>query len=265
MTEKWFKQAKRRYRRHQVSNDFSSNLLTANIHKKLLISARHVPSSVDDDRTEMINETLQECFYGQSDFDQFLYLVTGEGVDVNVKHSETKLNALMIAAFNGQTDIVETLLKMGADPHVIGALGLCAKEWAIKFSHTKCIELLQEAEKIDPKTVVDEQKIEDNQKRLQLYLEKTNETDIDHSLLFDTIKFIHEKLPEGSILVFLPGYDSIVEQSNLLNEGIIASNIEVLFLHGNMETSDQKRAFGRVAAGTRKIILSTNIAEVYVD
>lgn len=210
----------------------------------------------------MINETLQECFYGKSDFDQFFYLVTGEGVDVNVKHSETELNALMIAAINGLPHIIETLLKMGADPKVIGGLGYTAKEWAVKYDHTKCVELLELAEKIDPKTLANEEKNKENQKRLQLYLDQTNETEIDHVLLFNTIKFIHEQMPEGSILVFLPGYDAIVEQMNAINEGNIGGNIDVLFLHGNMETSDQKRVFARAAVGSRKIILSTNIAEV---
>lgn len=232
-------------------------------HKQIFHFFPAVPSSsVDDDRNEMINETLQECFYGKSDFDQFFYLVTGEGVDVNVKHSETELNALMIASINGLPDIVETLLKMGADPKVIGGLGLTAKEWAAKYEHAKCVELLDRAEKVDPRSVANEEKHRDNQKRLQLYLEKTNETEIDHFLLFNTIKFIHEQMPNGSILIFLPGYDAIVEQMNAINEGDIGSNVEVLFLHGNMETSDQKRVFARAATGSRKIILSTNIAEV---
>lgn len=138
-----------------------------------------------------------------------------------------------------------------------------AKEWAIKFNHDKCVELLQRAEKIEPQIIENDEKNKNNQKRLQLYLDQTNETDIDHVLLFNTIKYIHENMPEGSILVFLPGYDAILEQMTALNEGNIRSNIEVLVLHGNMETSDQKRAFAQATFGSRKIILSTNIAEVY--
>lgn len=144
----------------------------------------------------------------------------------------------------------------------IGGFGYTAKEWAIKYEHEKCVELLELAERIDPQILANDVKNKNNQKRLQMYLDQTNETDIDHVLLFDTIKYIHENMPEGSILVFLPGYDAIVEQMTALNEGNIRSNIEVLVLHGNMETSDQKRAFARVAFGSRKIILSTNIAEV---
>lgn len=82
----------------------------------------HTSLLMDDDRTEIINNTLQECFYGKSDFHQFYYLVTGEGVNVNIKHSETQLNALMIAAINGLPDVIETLLKMGADPKIVGIL-----------------------------------------------------------------------------------------------------------------------------------------------
>ncbi|XP_037029293.1 3'-5' RNA helicase YTHDC2-like [Bradysia coprophila] len=217
--------------------------------------------AVVDDQSEIINETLQECFYGRCDFSQFFYLVTGEGVDVNVKHSDTELNALMIAAINDLPDVIEVLLKMGADPSVIGGFGYTATEWALNYGHAKCVELLQRAEELDPVNIENEQRKKDNQKRLQSYLEQTNETEIDQDLLFKTIKFIHEQMPDGSILVFLPGYDTIVEQMNTISEGDIAANIEVLFLHGNMETSDQKRVFAPPAPGSRKVILSTNIAE----
>lgn len=183
---------------------------------------------------------------------------------MNVKHSDTELNALMIAAINDLPDVVEVLLKMGADPTVVGGFGYTAMEWALNYGHTKCVEVLQQAEKFNPETIENEQRKADNLKRLQTYLEQTNETEIDHDLLFHTIKYIHEQMAEGSILVFLPGYDGIVEQMNAISEGNIAANIEVLFLHGNMETSDQKRVFAAAAPGSRKVILSTNIAEVCV-
>ncbi|KAJ6637830.1 3'-5' RNA helicase YTHDC2 [Pseudolycoriella hygida] len=220
-----------------------------------------ITTSIDDDRRELIDETLQECFHGRSDFDQFFYLVSGEGVDVNVKHSDTDLNALLIAAINGLPDIIQTLLQMGADPTLVGGFGYTAKEWALQYGHSKCVEILEQAEAFNPDSIADEEKRAENQKRLQLYLDQTNETEIDHVLLFNTIKHIHEHMSEGSILVFLPGYDTITEQMNAILEGDIGSNIEILFLHGNMETSDQRRVFSKAAPGCRKIILSTNIAE----
>lgn len=235
--------------------------LTNTRHSFNLLAAQQM----GEDLSEMVNETLQGCFYGNCDFSQFFYLVTGEGVDVNVKHSDTELNALMIAAINDLPDVIEVLLKMGADPKIIGGFGYTAMEWAVNYGHPKCVELLQHAEKFDPSSVENEKRKIDNQKRLQSYQDKTNETEIDHDLLFKTIKFIHEQMPDGSILVFLPGYDSIVEQMNTISEGDIAANIEVLFLHGNMETYDQKRVFVAPAPGSRKIILSTNIAEVFVQ
>lgn len=69
----------------------------------------------------------------------------------------------------------------------------------------------------------------------------------------------------GAILVFLAGYDDIVN----VRERIIAEDKKlsdhmkyvVYTLHSNMQTGEQRKVFKPTPFNVRKIILSTNIAE----
>ena len=66
----------------------------------------------------------------------------------------------------------------------------------------------------------------------------------------------------GSLLVFLPGQAEIRRVADQLGEALNGRN-EVLIcpLHGELELSAQRAAIDSAPAGTRKIVLATNIAE----
>ncbi len=65
----------------------------------------------------------------------------------------------------------------------------------------------------------------------------------------------------GDVLVFLPGAPEIRRVQVLLGGGRLDPSIRVLPLHGVLAPSDQQAALVPAAQGTRKVILSTNIAE----
>ncbi len=65
----------------------------------------------------------------------------------------------------------------------------------------------------------------------------------------------------GDVLVFLPGAGEIRRVGSLLAGGSLPASIRVLPLHGELAFADQDQALARGAPGTRKVILSTNIAE----
>ena len=74
-------------------------------------------------------------------------------------------------------------------------------------------------------------------------------------------------LSPGSVLVFLPGYDDLVKIRDVLSESrwfTDAGQHSLFVLHSNMQSGDQRRVFRPVPAGTRKVVLSTNIAETSV-
>ena len=62
----------------------------------------------------------------------------------------------------------------------------------------------------------------------------------------------------GDVLVFLPGAPEIHRVASLLGQ---PSGVDVIALHGSLDVSDQDRAINPAAAGRRKVVLATSIAE----
>lgn len=92
-----------------------------------------------------------------------------------------------------------------------------------------------------------------------------NQTEIDHELLQHVIRNIHtHHSTDGSILVFLPGYEDIMIQKRMIETQFPAENYELFVLHSGVNRSSNpqhERIYDRMPTGVRKIILSTNIAE----
>lgn len=63
----------------------------------------------------------------------------------------------------------------------------------------------------------------------------------------------------GSLLAFLPGAASIHQLSEQLSD--LSAHIEICPLYGQMAFAAQQRAIAPAAAGRRKVVLATNIAE----
>lgn len=234
-----------------------------------ILDVNNVPYPMEPDMVECVNEALEECWHLQTmdGFNQFMYYVTGESVPVDFMHTDTRMTALMIAAAKGCLKEVQALLSMGANPKLPGPNNMTALQWAIKMGRTDCINYLTY---IEQQMLIKNQNISEptsayNQMLLEAYQAKTNEDDIDNYLLFSVIRYVHKNMPMGSILVFLPGYDSITEQNEIIqsymNDGQIDGNLKIFMLHGNMQANDQKQVFAPAEYGCRKIILSTNIAE----
>jgi ATP-dependent helicase HrpB len=65
----------------------------------------------------------------------------------------------------------------------------------------------------------------------------------------------------GSVLVFLPGAAEIRRTETLLRERVSDPAVEIHTLFGALDQQDQDRAIAPTAAGRRKIVLATSIAE----
>ncbi len=66
---------------------------------------------------------------------------------------------------------------------------------------------------------------------------------------------------DGDMLVFLPGQGEIRRTQSLLIESQLPKHVAILPLFGELSPAEQDRAIQPSVAGTRKIVLATNIAE----
>jgi ATP-dependent helicase HrpB len=78
-----------------------------------------------------------------------------------------------------------------------------------------------------------------------------------------TTRIVRRALTEehGDVLVFLPGAREIRRVQSQLQNGTLPGNTQVLPLFGELATEEQDAALAPAAAGARKIVLATNIAE----
>ncbi|XP_059476225.1 ATP-dependent DNA/RNA helicase DHX36 [Neocloeon triangulifer] len=90
--------------------------------------------------------------------------------------------------------------------------------------------------------------------------------EINFELMASLVQYICQTQPEGAILIFLPGWDQISKLHKMITESSFysKSRFQVLPLHSQMPTVNQKEIFLRPPHGVRKIIIATNIAETSI-
>lgn len=221
-----------------------------------------------------ILENLSTCENPENEFIQFAHLVEADNVPVDFRHATTNMTALMISVGRGFSSVVESLLQWKADPHLkvafngqeINSLDI-ADQMHGPESELKRL-LLDHVNNSSSKVMTSHDLY--NKALLNIYYDsvlttkKSNfilEEAIDQELIVQLIEKLHNETErDGAVLVFLPGYNEIVQLANLI-EYRLEGGYKLFLLHSSMKTEDQKNVFKPVMIGTRKIILSTNIAE----
>ncbi|KAL4228088.1 3'-5' RNA helicase ythdc2 [Mactra antiquata] len=208
-------------------------------------------------------------------FPQVFHLIKSENVSVDYQHSETTVSALMIAAGRGFTDIVEQLLTMGADPAIKSSNDWAPIDWAKHFNQEDTVALLEaqmSASEMcgETESYIDNDDSSDltdiDKQRLFIYQHCWDDDVVDIQLITILLYHIVTTQPEGSILIFLPGYHEIVSLRDMIDgdERFARIRYTLFQLHSSMQSADQKKVFKPSPAGIRKIILATNIAETSI-
>jgi ATP-dependent helicase HrpB len=91
------------------------------------------------------------------------------------------------------------------------------------------------------------------------YLERPSEVSIDRQASAAILRALREE--PGDVLVFLPGAGEIRRVAGALAEQALPADTRVLPLYGDLSHDEQDRAIRPAAAGERKVVLATNIAE----
>jgi ATP-dependent helicase HrpB len=87
---------------------------------------------------------------------------------------------------------------------------------------------------------------------------------IEHHVARITRQALEEN--DGDVLAFLPGRREIARTQMVLSQMLASSpgsgrNVDVLALHGELSLAEQQAALAPAEAGTRRIVLATNVAE----
>ncbi|XP_062532795.1 ATP-dependent RNA helicase DHX30 isoform X3 [Bombyx mori] len=112
--------------------------------------------------------------------------------------------------------------------------------------------------------------LDDIQKKFNLNLPKTMESisraggrpTVHCQEIAEVIKAIDRTQEEGAILVFLPGWAEIKYTMQILEEHYRGSDLHMLVpVHSRLSALEQARIFSAAAAGVRRVLLATNVAE----
>lgn len=176
------------------------------------------------------------------------------------QHSLTGLNALMVFAGKGKVGDMCMLLLLGANCHLKAKDGTTALEIAEKENQLVAVELLK-------KHMNNDFAHKEEKNLLDKYLATASLKDVDVVLIEKLVRKICIDSKDGSIIVFLPGWDEIIRtRERLLASSFFnkRSRFKVVSLHSMVPASEIDEAFMPAPHGCRKIVLSTNIAETAV-
>lgn len=212
------------------------------------------------------------------EFHNFFYAVQAENIPVNLRHDGTNKTALFLAVEYGFPEHVEKLLNLKSDPlmkFVVDGVEMDCMEYALKKNDPAIMEIMTKYFDLmnGPKAPVTDVAETSTYDRLLLdiYYESLVQPGVnrgtfledlvDLQLIARLVRELHFNTHRAfGILVFLPGFDEIVQLANLVTN-ILDVNHEIFILHSQMQTIDQINVFKPTPAGIRKIILATNIAE----
>lgn len=199
-------------------------------------------------------------------FDQIQYYIESEGMPVNAGHSEKRITSLIAACKCNMPEFVQFLINRYANINLRDIDGYQAIDYAKLHKDDACLQLLLTS--FVHKEYVKNQgelMMQDNEKQriLAAYLQQFNEiNDVDHDLILSLLEGLYRNGNPGAIMVFLPGYNDIVQQRDLIQSTLPAGTYKICILHGHMDSRDQFKALQ--IQPVRKIILSTNIGQTSI-
>ncbi|KAL5731522.1 RNA helicase [Ranunculus cassubicifolius] len=226
----------------------------------------HLESVQDADLTEDYTSSLDEAIssaWSSDEFDPLRDLISTYATPkvYNYQHSVTGVYPLMAFAGSGKVSDVCMLLSLGANCELRAKDGRTAMDLAELQNQGEIVEIIQRHIENVASNSLEEQDL------LEKYLATINPENVDITLIERLLKKICSDSDEGAILIFLPGWDDI----NKTREKLLASpyfkdswKFVLISLHSMVPSAEQKKVFKRPPKGSRKIILSTNIAETAV-
>ncbi|RDD43785.1 putative ATP-dependent RNA helicase YTHDC2 [Trichoplax sp. H2] len=198
-------------------------------------------------------------------FRGIIEMIENGHIHVDYQHSETSASSLMIAAGHGKLATIESLLQLSANVNLKSINGWTARDWALKWNRPEAVEKLDQFSMEKP-SVMD---VNYNRNSLlKLCTDSIQGEKIDYDLITHIISYICKEDNKGAILVFLPGYEDIVNVKDRILQRKFSKHsrlkIRIFILHSLVEITRQREIFKSCPHDVKKIILSTNIAETSI-
>ncbi|RWS31417.1 putative ATP-dependent RNA helicase YTHDC2-like protein [Leptotrombidium deliense] len=273
-------------RNTNTSQSFQDDVLYQSNAHSLEENNEKLDLDLDPNLKKAVDDAIKiSLFNGKNeDFEELLSLIMNENVSVDYQHSETGVTALIAAVCHGKIIYIETLLSLGASITLCTPNNWDAVKWAKNTNQSEVCELLEaywqccnerSQGAVEFENIEKVPDLSDEEKQLlEIYHRSFNDEEVDIKLILALLQkiclegdFSTPDEAKGAILVFLPGYDEIVNLRELILSDFqhFDSNKYVLFtLHSQMQSNDHKRVFKRVPPDVRKIILATNLAETSI-
>ncbi|CAL8101441.1 unnamed protein product [Orchesella dallaii] len=260
--------------RTKIYNQMVENLQHTKLMSSKPLSFNGVSSLADEVIVRPdVDELIQQVWTIGDEYAlaEYFHMVEANDVSVNYQHSTVGVTMLMAAAVRGEIEWAEKLLTYGADLNIKSKYEdyeLSASDWASDHRQHKVLQfLLEHKYNTTLMPAVNAQSMNSEKfQRLTSYLKSVDEERVDLMLILRLLHKIHVNSdPNHAVLVFLPGYDEIVNLKHLVltdrELGFRHGSFIIFMLHSNIQTGDQRAAFDKPRRGVRKIVLSTNIAE----
>ncbi|XP_055374469.1 3'-5' RNA helicase YTHDC2 [Condylostylus longicornis] len=244
------------------------NYLTPEMEVYTTSSYENKKVTLEDPQSQLMINNLLDRYINELDaeaFDKFCYLVQEEHIPVDIQHNEHFMNMLMGAAKNDELDHLKILLKLNANVYLQDCNKRNVQDWASISKSTQCLCEIQKV--INSKTA--DEKFPEEMKRLKAYrYTRINNFEVDHLLVFELLKYLHNNVLRGSILIFVPNYDDMLKIQFYLENYFKNKKIEsyiILKLHNNSKMSEIDELF-KISYSNfkRKFIFATQIAEVFL-
>ncbi|EDQ91760.1 uncharacterized protein MONBRDRAFT_22888 [Monosiga brevicollis MX1] len=101
--------------------------------------------------------------------------------------------------------------------------------------------------------------------RFQVYQQLSISDEISYRMVAAVVDHIcASDSDDGAILVFMPGMYEIRRTMRALSECSASASLHVLPLHSSLTPQEQNRIFQRAPKGSRKVVVSTNVAETSI-
>ncbi|XP_075158538.1 3'-5' RNA helicase YTHDC2 [Haematobia irritans] len=213
-----------------------------------------------DNRDIKTREELHEIF------DQIQYYIESEGMNINAGHSESGITALMAACKCNVANFVQFAIQRQANVLIRDNDGYEAIDYARLHQDGICLQIVMSSSRSMERAKQQEelsQQDKEKQKVLLAYQQQFNDdNEVDHDLILSLLEGLYRSTHPGAIMVFLPGYNDIVQQRNLIQSTFPGGTYKLCILHGQMDSKDQFEALQQHPV--RKIILSTNIGQTSI-